>query len=423
MRLYALLLPFLTLLSFTFAWTKEDHEIFRLRDELLTAEGPNATFYNFLGVKNTASLDEINKKYRAKSRQLHPDKAVPALLAERVAARKPSKSAGSKPGVHVQKGPTQKERAQVLKFANERYARLGVVISIFRGPARERYDHFLAQGFPVWKGTGYYYARFRPGLVSVLLSLVLVLGGAVHYVALYIGWRRHRDFVERYIQHARRMAWGDMGMPTVDNAINGTNGAPTPQDLAAMDEAQGGAMNRRQKRMQEKGSKKKDMSKTAKTARNSGVSRPVDAEPIGQGPMGSKKKVVAENGKVLIVDSEGNVFLEETTEEGQMHELLLDVSDDYLDMMILGVLTSLQPNEIERPTILQTALFRVPVWAYSQIANRVMGKSGPSAEVTIMEDQELITTSPESHGDEVIESATSINTNAEARKRKSRGKR
>ena len=327
MRLHALLLPFLTLLTLTLAWTKEDHEIFRLRDELITAHGTNTTFYTFLGVSPSASLDEINKKYRSKSRQLHPDKAVPALLAERTAARKASpRKPGSKPGVHVQKGPTQKERAQVLKFANERYARLGVVISILRGPARERYDHFLAQGFPVWKGTGYYYARFRPGLGSVLASLAVLVGGAVHYVALYIGWKRHKDFVERYIEHAKRTAWGDMGMPTVDSAMNGTSGLPTPQDLAAMDDAQGGALNRRQKRMQEKESKKKDSGRSAKTARSSGVSRPVDAEPIGQGPMGSRKKIIAENGKVLIVDSEGQVFLEETTEEGDTHELLLDVS-------------------------------------------------------------------------------------------------
>jgi hypothetical protein len=43
-------------------------------------------------------------------------------------------------------------------------------------------------------------------------------------------------------------------------------------------------------------------------------------------PVGAKKRTVAENGKVLIVDSVGNVFLEETTAEGVRKELLLDVS-------------------------------------------------------------------------------------------------
>ena len=42
--------------------------------------------------------------------------------------------------------------------------------------------------------------------------------------------------------------------------------------------------------------------------------------------MGEKKRVRAENGKVLIVDSIGNVFMEERNDEGELEEYLLDVS-------------------------------------------------------------------------------------------------
>ena len=45
-------------------------------------------------------------------------------------------------------------------------------------------------------------------------------------------------------------------------------------------------------------------------------------------PTGVRKRVVAENGKVLVVDSHGDVFLEEQDEEGNINEYLLDVSDD-----------------------------------------------------------------------------------------------
>lgn len=61
--------------------------------------------------------------YRKKSRLLHPDKM-----------RNPSKE------------------------ATDRFARLGVIANILRGPEKERYDFFLQKGFPKWKGTGYYYA-------------------------------------------------------------------------------------------------------------------------------------------------------------------------------------------------------------------------------------------------------------------------
>ena len=39
-----------TLVCLSLAWTKEDHEIFRLRDEVDASEGPEVSFYDFLGV-------------------------------------------------------------------------------------------------------------------------------------------------------------------------------------------------------------------------------------------------------------------------------------------------------------------------------------------------------------------------------------
>src|SRR5438309_12025595 len=51
-----------------------DQEIFRLRDELATSEGPDVTFYDFLGVKPKANQDDLNKAYKKKSRTLRPDK-------------------------------------------------------------------------------------------------------------------------------------------------------------------------------------------------------------------------------------------------------------------------------------------------------------------------------------------------------------
>lgn len=295
------------------------------------SEGEGTTFYDFIGVSPSASQDELNRAYRKKSRQIHPDKArqsFEATYAKATPKSKPGAKKG-KPGVTVRKRPSAKEIKEVTKQASERFARLGVVASILRGPHRDRYDHFLRNGFPRWRGTGYYYARFRPGLASVLLGLFIVVGGAGHYGAMYLGWKRQREFVKRYIKQARKAAWGDeLGIPGIPGMTNlGVDGgSPATADATGANaNTNMTAANRRQRRLKEKESKKSNKDpKAVASARTSGISTPVEAE-ITSGPQGTRKRVKAENGKTLIVDSAGNVYLEETTEEGDTHEYLLDV--------------------------------------------------------------------------------------------------
>lgn len=310
-----------------------------MRDEVTTSEGDNATFYSFLGVSPSANQDEINKAYRKKSRTLHPDKALSNYKAEYSQQQVPVKAdKGQTEGVKVTKSkqPSSKELAAFSKRASHRFSLLGIVANVLRGAERERYDHFLRNGFPKWRGTGYYYERFRPGLGSVLLGLFVVVGGGAHYLALYLGWKKQREFVDRYIRHARRTAWGDeSGIPGLPGS-NGTATPPPPPPPAATEEEEPMAMqwNRKQKRAEERASRKeaknpKKAAKNAKaveTAKSSGISTPVEAELTSGGPVGAKKRTLAPNGKCLIVDSVGNVFLEERTAEGDYHEYLLDVS-------------------------------------------------------------------------------------------------
>ncbi|KAF2090770.1 hypothetical protein K490DRAFT_53720 [Saccharata proteae CBS 121410] len=397
------------------AWSKDDHEIFRLRDEVAAHEGSNATFYSFLRVPSTASLDDINKAYRKLSRQLHPDKARQSYIAN-YAKSKQSSSSKKKPGVTVRKSPSEKELKAFEKEASARFTSLGLVAAILRSPLRERYDHFLRNGFPVWRGTGYYYARFRPGLGSVLFGLFAVGGGAAHYAALILSWKRQREFVGRYVKHARRMAWGDdlgiQGIPdmsSVSAAASG-NGTDTPP-AEGMEDGVNGApavMNRRQKRAMEREEKKegkssKKSAKAARAARAEGVSTPVEAT-LTSGPQGNKKRVVAENGKVLIVDSAGNVFLEEGTEDGAVHEYLLDV------------------EEIPKPTLSDTAIVRLPVWLYKASVGKLLGKSSTDValEAAARTEAEEADSGAVIADLDTIERATAANPNAEARKRKIR---
>ncbi|KAK3066314.1 hypothetical protein LTR53_017390 [Teratosphaeriaceae sp. CCFEE 6253] len=407
----ASLLLLLGLVTLAAAWTKEDHEIFRLRDEVQASEGPNVTFYSFLAIPPAANQDEINKAYRKLSRTLHPDKARSNWIAN---YNKPTKTAtkpGAKPTVHVQKDrqPSNSEKTKFDKEASARFERLSLVANILRGPERARYDHFVSNGFPTWRGTGYYYARFRPGLGSVLVGLFVVFGGGAHYAALYLGWKRQREFVARYIKHARRMAWGDEGGL---GAIPGLGGAPTSNagtpSRATPDREESVQWNRKQKRAMER-EKKRDVkappvksARLAQKAREEGISTPVEAE-MNSGPVGAKKRTIAENGKVLIVDSVGSVFLEEETEEGETHEFLLD------------------PDEVPAPGIRDTFLFRAPLHLYNLTAGRYLHKQTP--EYIAWEANGGAEQAPQlDESEAMLAAAVPANANGEARMRKSRAR-
>jgi len=298
---------------------RPDHEIFRVQDEVARHEQPGTTFYHVLGVSPMATIEDITKAHRIKTRSLHPDK-VPQQLAK--ARAKAQKEAGK--GTKIPPA-TSAEIAAAIKQATERQTRLTLIADSVR---RERYDHFLKHGFPVWKGTGYYYSRYRPGLGTVLVGLFIFCGGGIHYLALYMGWRRQREFIERYINFARETAWGSdiSGIPGI------SDGVPAPAPAENEDDAPPSAVsvNRKQRRMQERESKRdsgKDTGRKSKKAATSsaasGAARTGQQRPAG--PTGVKKRVAAENGKILVVDSLRDVYLEAEDEDGNMAEFLLDV--------------------------------------------------------------------------------------------------
>lgn len=427
----AALLLLVCLAALAAAWSKEDHEIFRLRDEVQAHEGNNVTFYSLIGVQRGANQDDINKAYRKLSRTLHPDKARSNWIANYNKPTKPQTKPGAKPTVHVQKNkqPSQSEIDKFSKEASARFERLSIVANILRGSERERYDHFLDNGFPKWRGTGYYYERFRPGLGSVLLGLFVVFGGGGHYAALYLSWKRQREFVERYIKHARRMAWGDEGGIGAIPGLGGSTGTGTPpQQQSPPNSEESMQWNRKQKRMMEKEKRKESKApvksaRAAEKARTEGISTPQEAE-ITSGPVGAKKRTRAENGKILIVDSAGNVFLEEQTEEGDTQEFLLDVSDSHATKAGLKpfILTTSQPDEVPQPTISDTFLVRGPVHLYNLSVGRFLNKRTPE-QIALEAMQEHSEQAEQTEADAALQSALAPNANGESRKRRAKATR
>ena len=337
------------LLVLVAAWTKDDHEIFRLRDEIEASEGKDVTFYDFLGVKASASHEEIQKAFRKRSKALHPDKVKHSFVASRSTGSPKSKKS-TKKSVYVSKGPPEREVQALVKKATARYGRLGIVANILKGESRERYDHFLTNGFPAWRGTGYYYNRFRPGLGSVLVGLFIVGGGFAHYGALVLSWKRQREFANRLIRRARRDAWGDesgiRGIPGI--SASALYAPPTPSS----DSDPLANLNRRQKREMERQNRKEN-----KSGKPVGGGPPNNSSDVT--PSGDKKRVLAENGKVFVVDSVGNVFLEEDDEDGNTIESLLDV------------------DEIPRPTFQDTAVYRLPIWLYRRLVDPFLKETDP----------------------------------------------
>ncbi|POV99336.1 hypothetical protein PSTT_13849 [Puccinia striiformis] len=151
-------------------WDTEDHEIFDLVSALESAEGKSMTFYKFLNVSKSATLNEINKAARKLSLSIHPDKH---------------------PG---------------NKTIEAKFSRLGLITAILRDEEkRKRYNFFHDNGVPRWKGTGYMYSRWQPGL-GFAVSFVLLVATLMQYGAQHVTHRSEITRIQRFQSAAKQAA-------------------------------------------------------------------------------------------------------------------------------------------------------------------------------------------------------------------------
>lgn len=129
------------------AWDTEELEIFDLVEEI------NKNFYDFMGITQNATINEIKRAFRGLSIQLHPDK-------------NPSEDAN-------------------IQFRN--------LVSIYEvlkdSSKREKYDIVLRDGMPNWKSALYYYRRMRKiGLYegAGILFLIITIGQYLFAWAAYL---------------------------------------------------------------------------------------------------------------------------------------------------------------------------------------------------------------------------------------------
>ncbi|WFD08015.1 hypothetical protein MVES1_003384 [Malassezia vespertilionis] len=136
--------------------------IFELQKALVEREGEGANFYTMLGVKANAAVSDIRKA--------------------------PDKNTG-------------------VSGAAKRFEQLGLIHKILRDERRDRYNYFLTNGFPKWRGTGYFYERFRPGL-ALVLAVLFVFSLVTQHLLQRMIWRTDKARVDRLYRSALAAARG-----------------------------------------------------------------------------------------------------------------------------------------------------------------------------------------------------------------------
>jgi hypothetical protein len=69
---------------------------------------------------------------------------------------------------------------------------------------RERYNFFLKNGVPRWRGSAYLYRRHRPGFKAVVVFL-FVLASGFQYLARYVGYIQERKRMQGMIDQYKEM--------------------------------------------------------------------------------------------------------------------------------------------------------------------------------------------------------------------------
>jgi hypothetical protein len=146
--LYVLLLSLHVVCSNRKEWDDTDYEIFDLNDSLQKLLGKGKTFYDFLELDSTADTKTIASAYRKISLKYHPDKN------------------------------TQED----LEIYSKLLTSVATILKDEEG--RRKYDLHLTKGFPIWRGSGYYYKKYRPGLWTVLFIVILFISN----VQYWSGW-------------------------------------------------------------------------------------------------------------------------------------------------------------------------------------------------------------------------------------------
>lgn len=160
------------------------------------AAGSRVDFYSILEVSPASSQSEINRAYRKNSLALHPDK-----------------------------NPDPEAAAL--------YALLTSINAILKNnESRERYDRHRAKGIPRWRGTGYFIAKYKPGLTFVITFVI----GAISFAQYLTSWilftvKKRSLESERAAFHQRVHSPNDLTYTDIRKMIKRATNADPPATI------------------------------------------------------------------------------------------------------------------------------------------------------------------------------------------------
>jgi len=144
------------------AWEQDDMEIYDLYEEV------NGTFYEFLGISESASTSEVRKSYRKLSLSLHPDK-------------------------------------NKAENAEEQFRQLVAIYEILKDTEkRKKYDDVLKNGLPDWRQPIYYYRKYRKmGTLelSIIISIIFTVG---HYLTWWVAYLEKKFEMDEVLDPLRK---------------------------------------------------------------------------------------------------------------------------------------------------------------------------------------------------------------------------
>lgn len=94
------------------------------------------------------------------------------------------------------------------------------IVPTTRDRQADRPQFFYKNGVPTWRGTGYYYSRYRPTLAHTVLFLVF-LTSLFHLLVMRMNYSRDKKRVDYFESSARAAA----GLPPKKEATNGSASA------------------------------------------------------------------------------------------------------------------------------------------------------------------------------------------------------
>jgi hypothetical protein len=96
--------------------------------------------------------------------------------------------------------------------------------------SRTRYDFYLKNGFPKWRGTGYLYNRYRPGLISAVIFLLAIASGT-QYIIGWVNYYRQKERLQYFLEeHQKELTPKNIKRIKKEYADNGYK-VPTDEEI------------------------------------------------------------------------------------------------------------------------------------------------------------------------------------------------